>query len=63
MIHSPRSPWHLWPFGPNSKFEVLEIKILPATIEKINLNFPRKQSMVPVDKGLQWVNVKQKLFG
>ena len=53
----------------NSKFEIFLVKIfkyyrkLPATIEKIpNFYSSRKQSMVPLDKGLQWVNVKQKPF-
>ena len=29
--------------------------------KKSNFHFPRKQYMVPLDKELQWVNVKQKL--
>ena len=49
----------------NSKFEIILLKvlslkhkkqnqILPATIEKeTNFYFSRKQSMVPLDKGLQ----------
>ena len=28
--------------------------------KKSDFYFPRKKSMVPLDKGLQWVNVKQK---
>ena len=30
--------------------------------KKLNFNLTRKQSMVYVDKGLQWVNGKQKPF-
>ena len=30
--------------------------------KKLNFHFPRKQSMIPLDKELQWVNVKQKPF-
>ena len=37
--------------------------MLSATIEKKSkFYFLKKQSMVPLDKELQWVNVKQKPF-
>ena len=42
------APSPFGPFGPHTKFEVLLAKNI--------------QSMDPVDKGLQWVNVKQKPF-
>ena len=45
----------------NSKVEALLVKIFSIK-KKSNFCFPRKQSMVPLDKGLQWVNVKQKPF-
>ena len=35
--------------------------MLSATIEK-KIYFLKKQSAVPLDKELQWVNVKQKPF-
>ena len=57
----------------NNKFEILIAKIislkqkasqiLSATIEKINFFLSRKQSMLPLDKVLQWRNVKQKPSG
>ena len=37
-------------------------QILSATLEKIKLKHFRKLSIVPLNLGLQWVNVKQKLF-
>ena len=38
-------------------------QILSATIEKkSNFYFPRKQSMSPLNKELQWINVNQKQF-
>ena len=57
----------------NSKFETLlaklfsletknKIKHLQLQKKKSNFYFPRKQSMVPLDKEFQWVNVKQKPF-
>ena len=37
--------------------------MLSATIEKkSNFYFLKEQSMVPLDKELEWVNVKQKPF-
>ena len=72
-IQSPPAPW-----APkrNSKFKTLLVQIFSlktTTTKKIKYfqlllqkrsNFfpPRKQSVVPLDKGLQWVNVKQKIF-
>ena len=56
----------------NSKFEILLVKIfslkqktksnISSYYRKIKFYFPREQPMVPLDKGLQWVNVKQKPF-
>ena len=55
----------------NRKSETFLVKIFslkqqnqipPATTKKSNLHFPRKRSMIPLDKELQWVNVKQKPF-
>ena len=38
-------------------------QILPVTlVKKSNPYFLRKQFMVPLDKQLKWVNVKQKPF-
>ena len=63
------------PFGPrdNSKFETLlakvfspetknKIKYFQLLLKKSNFYFPSKQSKFPLDKELQWVNVKQKPF-
>ena len=68
-IHDSRPPSA--PKG-NSKFEILLVKIFsPKQKSKLNtssyqkktiFSSSRKQPMVPLDKGLQWVNVKQKLF-
>ena len=61
----------------NIKFEILLVKIFTLKQNTISITssyyrrnqenrkqsmVPRKQSMVPSDKGLQWVNVKQKSF-
>ena len=35
--------------------------MLPPTIEK-KFQFPKKRSMISLDKELQWLNVKQKPF-
>ena len=60
------------PHKDNNKFEILFIEIfnlkqkanqiLSATIEKINFFLSRKQSMVLLDKVLQWRTVKQNPF-
>ena len=55
----------------NSKYEIFLVKIsnlkqnkkvkyFQLLQKKSNFYFSRKQPMVPLDKGLQWVNVKQK---
>ena len=61
-------PCPFGPFGLHSKFEVLlakafilkqkknKIKCFQLLQKKSNFNFHRKQSMVRVDKRLQWVN-------
>ena len=64
MTPEPSSP------KDNSKFEILlvkililktknKIKIFQLLKKKSNFCFLRIQSMVPLDKGLQWVNVKK----
>ena len=40
----------------------MKSQIFPVTIKKINFVFSRKQSMLPLNNGLQWGNVKQKQF-
>ena len=39
-------------------FGLKKNQILPATIEKIKVILSKNGSMVPLDEGLQWVNVR-----
>ena len=61
------------PIRPPNKFETLVVQVLSLKTKnkikyfqplqkKSNFYFPKKQSMFPLDKGLQWVNVKQQPY-
>ena len=39
-----------------------KIKYFKLLLKKSNFYFPKKLSIVPLQKKLQWVNVKQKPF-